>query len=704
MGSRSSKAVLPYRKAAALPVAAAHPHDKEGEGTNEITGHDDPAPQFPYKLASNDETIATPTTTADMQQCNGAPASSTYANSQHGANMIPGPQISDRNSPTAGLAMMAPPLQTTHDPDARAADEAATPPSPLIAHIPNLPLPEESGLQCLACCKPLPKETDPKYTEEVTRPCDCDNAYCIACVRDMFLKACKDSARMPPRCCAQIHLHQVRRYLTAEEVRTFKLKYEEWSTPSPFYCPIPSCSTFIPARLLPTRSGAHGKRTDSGVGTPSEATFSCPSCRIDICAGCRQTAHPGSLCSLTEFGVDAKTSALLKSWGYKKCPKCGHGLKRMFGCSHMECRCGAHFCWVCLSSRDDCHGDCENDEDEYSDGDNEWSEPDSDDDDDGAQPPSVENHENHDDQQTPQAASGASTPAALLDELPFAVEADRTTAESSTRPTENVRSPNRVRNLDGGSHMYWEAQDLDFGDEPIEIAKDPSWNCEHRFDTYKIKLAEALSNDPSSTEMECTRCWNSIHPEIKVSGRSSKLLKSSMTIPRRHEATGHPIQRPRRRQRRWDVGARETFVERMTAEAASHPPTTASSPLSQSVPARDPSPMEDVQYSDQVVDTYGTIISTTEQNTPRRSSLDNPAAHGTPTSVNNRKSDVFATPPSTFSLAYECRRCALLVCQTCKSACLAAREKEEPVETPAEAAERLVEDMLANDDGSEYGF
>lgn len=40
----------------------------------------------------------------------------------------------------------------------------------------------------------------------------------------------------------------------------------------------------------------------------------------------------------------------------------------MFGCSHMACRCGAHFCWHCMRDPDNCAEDCYDDGDGYDDG------------------------------------------------------------------------------------------------------------------------------------------------------------------------------------------------------------------------------------------------------------------------------------------------------------------------------------------------
>jgi hypothetical protein len=130
----------------------------------------------------------------------------------------------------------------------------------------------------------------------------------------------------------QIQPHHARPHLTREEFLEFKSKYEEWLTPNPFYCPVPTCSAFIPERLLPEKAiKKKGKRVDSGFGTPTSKTIACPTCEVDICPDCRQVAHPNGLCNISEFGIDAETTELLKSWGYKKCPKCGHGLKRMYG-------------------------------------------------------------------------------------------------------------------------------------------------------------------------------------------------------------------------------------------------------------------------------------------------------------------------------------------------------------------------------------
>ncbi|CAN9250266.1 unnamed protein product [Alternaria alternata] len=212
-------------------------------------------------------------------------------------------------------------------------------PPPAVAMVPPSPAPpapvQETEVQCIVCCTQLPIPKDVKHTKEVIKPCiECGSAYCGSCIKRMFTECCKDTTRMPPRCCVQIQPHHAKPHLTREEFAEFRSKYEEWLTPNPFYCPIPTCSAFIPERLLPEEvTKRKGRRTDSGIGTPTSKSIACPTCETGICPDCRQVAHPNSLCNISEFGIDAETTELLKSWGYKKCPKCGHGLKRMFGCN-----------------------------------------------------------------------------------------------------------------------------------------------------------------------------------------------------------------------------------------------------------------------------------------------------------------------------------------------------------------------------------
>lgn len=547
-----------------------------------------------------------------------------------------------------------------------------SPPVVQPQHVEPVQPPPIPNPQCLICCKTLPKEQDADYSKEVVKPCrSCKHDYCVDCVKKTFTDACKDSSRMPPRCCVPINLHIARPYLTEEEAQLFRRKYEEWSTPSPFYCPVPVCSAFIPERLLPRNARPKDKqRVDSGVGTPTAAAFACPTCEASICIDCRQVAHPGSICSMNEFGLDAETAALLKQWGYKKCPKCGHGVKRMFGCNHMECRCGSHFCWTCLENIEVCDGGCADDDDEDHDSD--------------------DGQDEEDEEGEANRASTAVAEHQAVDVATGELAAQATVAatEGALASTMSPQAPARPRNLDGGSARYWANTELNFGDEPTNEIQDRAWDCRHQFISYKVPFATALASQ--TADMECVKCWNIIHPEIEApkavaaqSVKTGQAAASRERLIRGHERTGARIGAGRARYQ----PPRGLFRADATIGTAPHL-TTNISPLSQSVPARLPSPMEDVQFGSRVVDTYGNVITTTQMlyQPQRRASLDmsqndttasrEASSHQTSGST-KPNSTIFSTPSASFSLAHECRHCQIVVCDTCKAASDAAQEERD---------------------------
>lgn len=526
--------------------------------------------------------------------------------------------------------------------------------------------PEEPEVQCIACCAQLPKEKDANYTKEVVKPCiSCNSAYCVSCARNMFLEACKDSARMPPRCCLQIHLHIVKPHLTTEEITEYKLKYEEWSTPKPFYCPTPVCSAFISERLLPQQKKG---KVDSGVGIPTPSNIQCPKCEGDICVDCRQVAHPGSLCANLELGVDAETAALLKAWGYKRCPKCSQGLKRMYGCNHMECRCGAHFCWGCLKSRDECEGGCYEDEDEDDESDFEPDEPE-------PQSEPDENSNNNDDDSENNTDEARVEVAREYDLLGTgttteAIEQDGNDSSATLRPIP------RPRNLDGGSAYYWENQDLDFGEEPTDDVQDATWDCSHSFEPYAISLAEAISTPPLTHEMECVKCWSAIQPDIETQSYTRASSAVSKTSPN-SAVRG----RGGRRGRGHGMVARLRPVAyviprglvRSDATVGTAPHLVARLPPASRRPTEARSdPMEGIRFESEV------------------DSDQSEATAGPRTAVSG--SNVFGNSSSTiYSVAQCCTSCNLLVCRTCADLILA-RIKADEDENEAQEEVRPEED------------
>ncbi|XP_014560684.1 hypothetical protein COCVIDRAFT_88624 [Bipolaris victoriae FI3] len=536
---------------------------------------------------------------------------------------------------------------------------------PAIATVPSTPAPpqpsdalEESNPQpsdasegstvpCITCCRAQPNEKGKFF-----KPCkNCDSVYCGSCIRYMFIEACDDMTLMPPRCCGPIQLHHATPHLSREEIAVFKAKYEEWLTPNPFYCPVPTCSAFIPERLLPEQTKTDRKRTDSGTGIPTSKTFACPACESSICSDCRLTAHPSSACNVSEFGIDEETTKLLKSWGYKQCPKCRHGIKRMFGCRHMSCRCGAHFCYNCMGNPDLCEGDCIDDEDYEHESDNESI---------------LESSE------SPETSS----------------------MQGEHRDTEARVAPSaETVNLDRGTASYWAGQALDFGDEPGQDFADRAWNCFHFFKPYKIDLAQALTADSSNATLECVKCWSTIYPVIREPRRVESIGQAqtiSLGSRVNDTSTERVIAREHGRVRRHGqyVPPHNLFRDDATIGVTLCETNTVSSPLSQSAPDHE-SPLTQYlnRHCESVVDVYGNIISPAEPQQQRRASMDSHDYHLMSTlSPSNGSTEKFSlfnpvsatstsrTPDLRTNIAYDCSDCNLLVCDSCKDALIIARD------------------------------
>ncbi|KAF2009162.1 hypothetical protein BU24DRAFT_468155 [Aaosphaeria arxii CBS 175.79] len=526
----------------------------------------------------------------------------------------------------------APSVEVKND-QALQQDEGSNDPPHSPSATPN-PIPKAEAsvkiVSCIICCDPFP-DTD----DTIVRPCRTNCTYCVECLRHSFLKACLDVTRMPPRCCDTIQLHHVRPFLTDEELNTYREKYDEWSTPKPFYCPVPTCSAFISNRILKNNSSAKGKqRVDSVVGTPTSPHIACPKCSTSICTNCRQLEHLGLPCEDLPFGVDKETAALLEGWGYKKCPKCAQGVRRMYGCNHMQCMCGAHWCWACQRSKEECDGECY-ESDEYSE--SEFDE--------------------EDDSNSPNAEASTSTePAAAA-----AAAAATTEQPASTELANATPTARRQRNLDLHSRHTWEAADMDFGDEPSNDAADKLWDCDHYFYIPGISLTTLLTKKPVT--MECTKCWAPIHNEIFPPNATKLPFKMTSHLS------------PKKRWRtRWD---RESPLPRRALEGVEGTSSTAPLPAFARRPqsllepeSEDAVGLPHSDNGDRVRDMNGNIVSSTDwilQPRPQRSLDDlTSAANQVPVSQASSAGGATKLNPTPFSFAYECETCNMLLCRTCK--------------------------------------
>ncbi|EGP87083.1 uncharacterized protein MYCGRDRAFT_41478 [Zymoseptoria tritici IPO323] len=149
---------------------------------------------------------------------------------------------------------------------------------------------------------------------DIRTPCpSCLGLYCSSCLQDMFTAAVKDQTRFPVRCCGLIQIHHVLPELDTGVAKAYRVAFENWMTANKLYCPKPTCSAFIPEPVQ-----ADG--------------FSCPKCEARVCTKCLKQEHIGARCDTSE---EDKIMAIISEFGYKKCPCCGQGVKKMFGCPHV---------------------------------------------------------------------------------------------------------------------------------------------------------------------------------------------------------------------------------------------------------------------------------------------------------------------------------------------------------------------------------
>lgn len=330
--------------------------------------------------------------------------------------------------------------------------------------------------------------------------------YHAECIKNLFLAACKNESLMPPSCCAPIKLSIGLSVLSALERELFMAKYEEWSATDRVYCPIVSCSAFIPKRMIPGLKFEtigherldHGElhasvsgsaknlsfedthyppevlHAENSLAKSSSATvlgvepvlkicaspidrisldtpvsqFSCPKCKGLLCAFCKQLSHPNEPCVADNTGIDP---VLLERLGIKRCPKCAQGIRIMFGCSHVRCRCGAHFCSRCMQSWEKCGN--------Y-----------------GCHPI------------FPEAG----------------IEPGEVIAETTTDPIE--------RDLDEADD--WDESGLNFGEEPSPDEYFDPWGCYHIWSGIKE------SRHDNETKAICHFCWEAIEIQNAEAGSS----------------------------------------------------------------------------------------------------------------------------------------------------------------------------------------
>ncbi|KAI6868169.1 hypothetical protein KC323_g3161 [Hortaea werneckii] len=370
--------------------------------------------------------------------------------------------------------------------------------------------------RCVVC-----DDTGDEYP--LIQPCRlCRSDYCLLCLAGMFYAAATFSGRMPPRCCTLLQIHTALPLLDAQDADTYRAKLEEFLTPDKVYCPAPRCSAFIPPRFItlgPTSPpSSPGPISQQEYKPTALRAFSCPKCHVAICTKCKQIEHGTQPCDTTRRDEEL---AMLKQFGLKQCPNCKQAIRKMFGCSHIQCRCGAHFCYHCQLSVRDCDGSCDRYDEEFGGQDSDAA---------TATEASQESQVQSQQQQQAEGYGDADINVDIQvarDGIAPNLTTNRPTEaipESETKgdPHHGLQSQHAGQhdstgsemapvNLDGGGSVRWEDSGLDFGSEPDDnTAYHQIWSCLHDFVEY-LPIEDG-ANHGREDLMECNRCFQLVAP------------------------------------------------------------------------------------------------------------------------------------------------------------------------------------------------
>jgi hypothetical protein len=234
--------------------------------------------------------------------------------------------------------------------------------------------------------------------------------------------------------------------------------------------------------------------------------FVCSACHIAICTTCKQVEHAGKPCDTTLHDSEI---AMLAQYHYKRCPLCKHAVKKMYGCSHMQCLCGAHWCYYCVRPFSECYGACEENVDSEDEENDENSE------------------EEHDLANFNQSEATGTADAMMTngaDDTLTAIQKPQTRLARNESAARQVND--KIVNLDRGGSEEWADAGLDFGDEPDDDDREQIWFCTHSFEKFIPDDDEY--NHGNLTRMECNKCFCHVMP-WKEEPPSPKLLTKKRT-------------------------------------------------------------------------------------------------------------------------------------------------------------------------------
>ncbi|KAF9454427.1 hypothetical protein P691DRAFT_717469 [Macrolepiota fuliginosa MF-IS2] len=172
----------------------------------------------------------------------------------------------------------------------------------------------------------------------------CEHIYCSSCLRHYILSTL-DNHSFPLKCMGgeatcnkPLSIPLIKRFLPPQRFeQLMEAAFTSYidKNPETFkYCSTPDCSQVYRTTVLPQE-------------------LQCPSCFSEICTACNEEGHAGMTCAERRAHKDpGEQERLLEVWAtennVKRCPSCRVWVEKTEGCNHMSCKCGVHFCWICM--------------------------------------------------------------------------------------------------------------------------------------------------------------------------------------------------------------------------------------------------------------------------------------------------------------------------------------------------------------------
>ena len=173
----------------------------------------------------------------------------------------------------------------------------------------------------------------------------CGHIYCTGCLCH-FLRGASETKNFPLACMGDenncgtpIPIPTIQRFLPIAQfnrlLESAFVHHIDCKPDSYQYCRTPDCNQ------------VYSKR-----GAGQSSIVHCPSCLAAVCSSCDEDAHEGLTCAEHKLNDPEEqqrlTDQLAMDSGFKKCPRCNIWTEKTEGCNHMTCKCGAHFCWICV--------------------------------------------------------------------------------------------------------------------------------------------------------------------------------------------------------------------------------------------------------------------------------------------------------------------------------------------------------------------